>query len=364
MARSSIPFVASLIAVLGLLVGSLASLIHAAQPAVVPLSPEMITRVLNPTEVVAIVGDQRIFAGDLLPMIDQMLADAVKTMPPGQRDQLARQRAMMIQQMLPRKIEIKLVLLDFYRSIPEDKLKEVLGNIDKQVGKQFYAEQAPKLQEQLGVEFLTELESKLHEFGTSIEAQKAEFREQMIARTMIGQSVDRSSEITHDQLLEYFHEHTKDYDIQARAQWEKLTVLFAKFPDKVTADQAIVAMGNQVLRGADFAAVAKKSSQGTNALEGGFHDWTTQGSLVSEVLDHAIFTLPLHRLSKRLEDQRGFHIIRVLAREEAGRVSFKEAQDEIRQQLQAERRKRQIREYVDELREKTYVWTFFDEPSK
>ena len=91
----------------------------------------------------------------------------------------------------PRKIEVKLVLLDFYRTIPADKRNEVLGNIDKQVEKQFFDAQVPVLQEQLEVESLTELDNKLRSFGTSIGTQKAEFREQMIARTIIGHKINR-----------------------------------------------------------------------------------------------------------------------------------------------------------------------------
>ena len=120
-------------------------------------------------------------------------------------------------------------------------------------------------------------------------------------------------------------------------------------------------MGNQVLRGAELATVAKKFSQGATAAEGGYHDWTTKGSLVSDVLDDAIFTLPVNRLSLKLEDNTGFHIVRVSEREEARRIEFTEAQDAIREKLQEDDRKRQIREYIDKLHKDTYIWTIFDQ---
>jgi parvulin-like peptidyl-prolyl isomerase len=183
----------------------------------------------------------------------------------------------------------------------------------------------------------------------------------MLVRTMIGQKVEKTPEITHDQLLKYYHEHTKEYDILARARWEQLTALFEKFPDRAAADRAIVEMGNQVLRGAEFAAVAKKHSQDANASEGGYHDWTNQGSLVSEVLDQAIFSLPVNRLSLKLEDERGFHIVRVIERQEARRIEFVEAQDEIRTKLQDDERKKQIHDYIERLRKVTYTWTVFDQ---
>ena len=62
---------------------------------------------------------------------------------------MQQQRALYVQQMLPRKIEVKLVLLDFLRSIPADKQKEVLANIEKQVEKQYYEEQVPQTMKQL-----------------------------------------------------------------------------------------------------------------------------------------------------------------------------------------------------------------------
>jgi parvulin-like peptidyl-prolyl isomerase len=314
--------------------------------------------VTNPTEQVAFVGDQAILAGDLLPAVDQALQ---KYEGKASADEMRQQRALFVQQMLPRKIEVKLVLLDFWRSIPADKQKEVLANIEKQVDKQYYDEQVPETMKLLEVDSLAQLQAKLNKFGTSIETQKADFREQMLVRSMIQQKVERQPEITHDQLLKYYHEHSKEYDVPARARWEQLSVRFDKLPDRTAADQAIVEMGNQVLRGAELAAVAKKFSQGPSAADGGYHDWTTQGSLVSDVLDQAIFSLPLNRLSLKLEDQTGFHIIRVLEREDAHRIAFTEAQEAIREKLQEEHRKEQIRDYIEKLQKNTYVWTIFDQ---
>ena len=107
--------------------------------------------------------------------------------------------------------------------------------------------------------------------------------------------------------------------------------------------------------------VATRLSQGPTADQGGKHDWTNQGSLVSEVLDNAIFTLPPGRLSRILEDDRGFHIVRVVERKEAGRVPFEEAQVEIRDKIKEQRRDEQVKKYLDKLKRETYVWNLFDQ---
>jgi len=346
---------------LALRVTTLAPVVHADAGNVVPLPGELAQRVVTPTERIATVGDQAVFAGDLLPAIDQSLEQVRDKIPPDQLDELDQQRALYVQQLLPRKIELKLVLLDFYRTIPADKLDEVLANIDKQVGKQFYEEQVPLLKERYEVTSLADLDDRLRSFGSSIEGQKMEFREQVIAKMMIGQNVEQSPTITHDELLDYYYEHIEAYQFKARARWEKLTALVSEFPDRAAADRAIVEMGNQVLRGASLASVAKKHSQGTNAWKGGMHDWTTKGALRSKVLDQALFTLPLNQLSRILQDERGFHIVRVVERREAGQEPFEQAQEGIREKLLEQHRKQQVQEYLEELRDKTYVWTIFDD---
>ena len=63
-------------------------------------------------------------------------------------------------------------------------------------------------------------------------------------------------------------------------------------------------------------------SQDISATDGGVHSWTNKDSLVSEVLDEAIFTLPVGQLSQILEDKRGFHIVRVVERERSDGDSF------------------------------------------
>ncbi|NLX56445.1 MAG: hypothetical protein GXY58_15165 [Planctomycetaceae bacterium] len=358
MAGIQLRFFVERVALCGLLISLLVRAGVGQERMVRALPPHLVSMVTNPTEQLAFVGDQTILAGDLLPAVDQALQQYVGKVPD---DDMQQQRALFVKQMLPRKIEVKLVMVDFWRSIPADKKKDVLANIEKQIDKQYYDEQVPETMKLLGVDSLATLQEKLKQFGTSIDAQKAEFREQMLVKSMIQQKVTREPVITHDQLLQYYHEHSRDYDIAARARWEQLSVRFDKFPDRASADQAIVEMGNQVLRGADFAAVARKFSQGATAADGGYYDWTTQGSLVSEVLDHAIFTLPVNEMSLKLEDKTGFHIVRVRERQEAHRIEFTEAQADIRTTLQEEARKRQIREYVDKLRRDTYIWTIFDQ---
>lgn len=101
--------------------------------------------------------------------------------------------------------------------------------------------------------------------------------------------------------------------------------------------------------------------RGADGGLGGVYDWTTKGSLASKPLDEAVFRLPVGQLSTIIADGTSLHIIRVTERTDAGRTPFIEAQVEIRESLQNDRRKREMDDYLARLKERTPVWTIFDD---
>jgi parvulin-like peptidyl-prolyl isomerase len=121
-------------------------------------------------------------------------------------------------------------------------------------------------------------------------------------------------------------------------------------------------MGNDVvIRRIPFAEVAKAKSKGLSAAEGGKYDWTTQGALRSEVLDQALFSLPVGTMSGIIEDEDAFHIIRVTERVPVHRTAFRDAQVEIEKKIRQQRRKKKIEQYYERLRKEIRVWTVFDD---
>ena len=114
-------------------------------------------------------------------------------------------------------------------------------------------------------------------------------------------------------------------------------------------------IGNQIVHGANFAATAKKQSHGYNAASGGLHDWTTQGALALEEIDAALFSLPVGELSDLIETKRGFHIIRIVERDQASRTSFLDAQVDIKKEIEGEKRKVVFDKYVAKLKKEIPV---------
>jgi parvulin-like peptidyl-prolyl isomerase len=318
-------------------------------------------------KIIAWVGDLPIQNGDIMPMIEQMVAPALEKMSPeerrSQQNQIDEQKGRLLQQLLTNSIETKLLYLDFLRSLPEEKRKEVLPTITKRAEEQFYEKQLPDVLKRSELSSAIEWDAELRKYGSSLAAQRQMFVERILGQSMLGQKIDYEPEVTHQEMLDYYRENADDYEIAARARWEKLTVRFERYPNRAQAWAALAEMGNEILRGAPLEAVARRSSQDVDAPQGGYHDWTTYGSLASDELNQAIFSLPVGKLSERVEDGRGFHIVRVIEREEAGQVPFLEAQVEIKEAIRKDKIRQQINEYVTKLRDEIPVWTIFDDPS-
>ena len=317
-----------------------------------------VSEVFEPAKIIARVGNEPILAGDLLPQINQMLephkGKATESQLNGERQKLMRQ-------FLEQAMEYKLLYQDFLRTLPEDRRAEVMLTAREKLFEEFDEKQLDKAMKAAKVDTPKALDAKLREVGSSLKKRKNDFMEQTLARAQLSRNVSFQPEITHDEMLERYREKSDDYAIVPAARWEQLTVRFDRFPNKAAAFQAIAGMGNEVLRGAPLSAVAKRQSQGIQAEQGGAHDWTEQGSLVSKRLDQAIFTLPPDRMSRVIEDERGFHIIRVLERREAGTVPFSEAQTEIKETLRKEHVRDGVRTYLAELKKSIRVWNIFDE---
>jgi hypothetical protein len=343
--------------------------------------PVITGELFEPGEVLAVVGDQYILAADVLPHVNQVLEPFLDKVPP---QQINEQRRLLTAQLTAAHIEVKTLYLAFLRKAPADKVKDILKKVDADFDKTLEKtrqdvqkktkdeyQEVMRQNSQIGRLALLmkeanvwepgELDILLRKYGGSLAQEKSYYAEYTLGRAMVFQSMNSNPNVSHDEMLRYYQEHQKDYLIPTRVRFEILSSRFANFPDKQRAMDAICAMGNEVFYGANLAAVARRSSQGLNAEQGGYNDWTNRGSLASKRLDEALFSLEPGKLSQVIEDERGYHILRVLERAEAGKVPFGEVQISIRDKIKQEKLSKQYKEVAVKFRESSKVWTVFDD---
>jgi parvulin-like peptidyl-prolyl isomerase len=375
-----------------------ASAVSAAPPA---LPPQAV--LFAPGQIVARVGDKTILYCDVAPTVDLILAPYIaKTKSQAERDAMEANREPLTKSVIQQAVQNKMLLMEFERTMPNElrndakKRAESEAKLRKQINKAFEnslsnvrEKVATASQEDIDkmmrsdptvvrlailmkdrrLESPGELDAALREFGTTLQQQVNDFGEYMMgieaARNNMGIGKGPKKEVTHQEMLDYYQAHVADYQVPAKARFEILTARLARNGgDRQATRDLVASMGNEVLfGGTPFPAVARKLSQEPNASEGGYYDWVTPGSLASKPIDQAIFTIEVDKLSQIIEDETGFHIIRVIERQDAGQISFVEAQPEIRKAIENQRRAAEQQKYLVELRARTKVWTIYDPPA-
>ena len=338
---------------------------------------------LSGTEMLAKVGGSEIILrGDLRPVVDEQIRMILKKNADrkiSERD-INQLREHLTRQALDSAITTKLTLVAARTKFTDQKVGENLESI----GQLFDDRELPLRLKQHKVRNAVELNEFYLRHGTSLERERTAFCEQTLARSWIGKAIEFDREVTHEQMLAHYREHLEEYNVEARARWEHLKVRYVQSrqrsdPLRARADllgdrdasrqlsrgeayDLLAEMGNEALDGRSFAELAKEHSTCSCRASEAVHDWTTPGTMAFEQLDEAIFTLPVDSMSEILDDERGeLHIIRVIEREDAGVKPFEELQGELRTKITTQRRLREMKKYIAELREKIPVWTIYDE---
>ena len=311
----------------------------------------------KPGEVVAIVGGEPIFVADMLLEVNQILDKFMPGAPPEIRQ---REQGNVVRALVNKYVEQRLVVVDTKRNLPE---KVTWQGITEQAEKDFDKKALPLLLEKSGAKSPAEYDANLRSMGSSLRKLRQTWSEEQIVRYFINQKVQTEPTVTRDEMLAYYEEHREEYHRQARCRWEELMIRFDRCSDREAANSQMVELGNQVVYGAAFAAIAEKSSHGFTSHRGGSYDWTTKGSLVNKAIDKAIFELPLNELSDIIESDLGLHIVRVIEREEERYIPFVEVQSEIKEKITNDKREANFVDHVAKLRESIPV-EYIVEPLK
>jgi hypothetical protein len=345
-------------------------------------------RLCELAQTLARVGDDIVMTGDLLGgSIDDMMSRVKGRIP---ADQFAAQRAALVKevtdgiheyaahvdagdpdpakgmtdahrillyQMVRQQIDVKLIYQDFRKTVAKENLDHILESVNGH----FDNTQVNILMKREKVTSTSDLETALRAKGSSLDRERKMFQEQFIAQQWAQQQIKPDGEeITHQDMIDWYQAHIKEFEQQPRVRWEEVVVTFARHPDHNEAWAAMAALGNRVLAGASLAEVARSASEGATASQGGKWDWTHSGSIDSKAINDALFSLPVNQLSPILESTDGLHIIRVVQRQELTRTSFLDAQKDVKEKIQKERFEKKYKEYVEELRKKFPIWTVFD----
>jgi peptidyl-prolyl cis-trans isomerase SurA len=215
------------------------------------------------------------------------------------------------------------------------------------------------MRKQMNLTSMDELEKSAKEQGVSFEDFKQNMKNQILTQMVIRNEVQPKIQITKEEEKKYYDEHQKDLEHPERVRLSEILVSTEKLEP---GDQAGVAAAQQqaqqlleqVRGGAAFDEVAKKSSNGPTAAQGGDLGYFKRGTLARE-LEEKTFAMKPGEITDVVRTKQGFLILKATEHEQAGVPPLKDVQDDISNTLYYQKLQPALRDYLTKLREEAYI---------
>lgn len=321
-------------------------------------SPARVRQDVNPNaslnaEIVARVDDQVILLSEVLEPVRPILEMEKAKRSPEEYRELERQLLERVTQSL---IERTVVLNELKLQAANPAGIEL---IRRQINEDF-EKYLQSLVQKNGFESREALIEQLQKEGTSVEKLREDFIDRTMAEQFLNQLVrPQLKEPTRADLLRYYRDNIEEFTEEEGVIWSQIQVSFGE--NKDAAKEKILQAARELQSGADFAEVAKKYSDGPTAVSGGKWSLTSQGSYADQIIDRALFTLPVGEVSQVIAGKDAYHILRIDKRNDGRPTPFEQVQSQIRGILRSQGLGDLRVAKLKEIMAKHYVESIFDE---
>lgn len=229
--------------------------------------------------------------------------------------------------------------------------KQYLDKLKEAAGKQFDRQlRAYKTHYNLKTD--EELKAFLREQGMSLEGIRRQKEREFIAteylRFRVGPAIDS---VTPAEVLEYYRQHPEEFQAVDRVEWQDIFIDVSKHPSREAARQLAEELAARARAGEDFAALAEQYDNGYSRTLKGAGAGQLRGQISPPEVEPYLFEMRDGDVGPIVELPTGFHVIRLVKRERAGRKPFDEKiQSQIRNQLRTEAVNRKTREILNRLK--------------
>jgi peptidyl-prolyl cis-trans isomerase SurA len=216
-----------------------------------------------------------------------------------------------------------------------------------------------EIRKQYNLGTLEDLEKSAQEQGVSYEDFKANIRNQIITQEVMRDEVGRHLNFTPGEIQRYFDEHKQDY---AQPESVKLSEILVSTGNAAADDAAAVAAAKskaddivaRLKSGADFTELARTSSEGQTAAQGGDLGIYKRGQL-NKVFEDATFSLKTGDITDPIRTRQGFVILKVMDHNPGGVPQFKDVENQVEEAYYESKMEPAIRDYLTKMREDSYI---------
>ena len=252
---------------------------------------------------------------------------------------------------------------DILRDLIDQRLLLLKGKADGLTGDAELVKRLDELRKQMNLESMDDLEKEAQKQGVSYEDFKQNIRTNIITQQVIGRDVGSHIQMTTQDAQKFYKEHQKDLEQPESVQLSEILISIEKAvpedpkdPESkaVTARRRAEKLLESIRKGRKFEEVAKESSDGPTAAQGGDLGNFKPGQLAKELQDRT-FAMKEGEISDVIRTKQGFIILKVTAHNAAGMPALKQIEPQIQEQIYLEKLQPALRAYLSKLREDAYI---------
>jgi peptidyl-prolyl cis-trans isomerase SurA len=228
------------------------------------------------------------------------------------------------------------------------------------------------MRKQMNLESMEDLEKAAQDQGVSFEDFKQNLRNQIITQQVIGREVGSKIQITQKEAEQFYEQHKPELERAEQVRLSEILISTAAKQQPAAEGQnesapaapseeeiaAAEQKANQLLasikQGASFEEVAKKSSEGPTAAQGGDLGYFKRGTLAKELEDKT-FAMKGGDVSDVIRTKQGFIILKVAEHQQAGVPAYKDVEPRVQEAIYMRKLEPALRIYLTKLREEAYI---------
>ncbi len=234
--------------------------------------------------------------------------------------------------------------------------KDLGLNVDTDVIKRL-----DEMRKEMNLESMEDLEKAAQQQGVSFEDFKQNIRDGLMTQKVIQQEVGSKIQVTQEEEKKFYDENKDKFSHPEQVRLSEILVSTDKIAkEDPNADAVAVAQQkaqqllDSIRNGASFDEVAKKSSDGPTAAQGGDLGYFKRGTLAKELEDKT-FSMKPGEVSDVIRTKQGFVILKAVEHEQAGVPPMKQVEQQIQEAIYLRKLEPALRTYLTKLREEAYI---------
>lgn len=198
-----------------------------------------------------------------------------------------------------------------------------------------------------------QFEGLLSQEGYTLASYKAFMRKHLARLKLVNLKVRSKVKISDEDLkaeyARWSHDEANEFEVHARHLLVQVASRATPEQIEVARLKAVGLMEEARTPGTDFAALAKKKSEGPSAADGGDLGFFKRGVMVAE-FEKAAFTLPVGGISEPIRTKFGWHVLKVEERKSLSAPPLDEVKEQLRDKMLRGQLEKYTEQYVQELR--------------